>query len=228
MAMSSKETHTFEGYEFYDQPTDMLQREINMAGVLGIVAREARHDQLTGMLSKPAWKYELQERLGESDEPVGVILMDMDAFKEVNDTLGHGRGDSLIEQFGVHMRKHFRRQGDMLTHEKFILNERHEDDQAEVALGRMGGDEFGIFFDLKGNNKRVSSPEESMQVTMGYTRSIIDEFVAEQPEEIRALGFHVSIGNAMREEGEQIDAVQLLERADAAMYEEKRGRKLAS
>jgi len=212
--MSSPEQKTS-----HEPPQPIFNVVNHLTYLFAEASKRARIDQLTGTLNKDAWKYELQERLETSDGPVGVILMDMDGFKSVNDTLGHGRGDSLLEQFGNHMRKHFRRSGDSLTHEKFIQNDKEEGD-----LGRMGGDEFGLLFDPSGNHQRASTPQESMDQTLRYTRSVIDEFVATQPKEIQALGFNVSIGAAIREKGEVIDASELLERADIAMYADKSSR----
>jgi diguanylate cyclase (GGDEF)-like protein len=87
---------------------------------------QARHDALTGLPNR----VRLQERLDEEisagrDAPraLSLVTTDLDRFKEVNDTLGHGQGDRLLEAVGRRM-------------------------AAEVGdaamLGRLQGDEFGI------------------------------------------------------------------------------------
>lgn len=188
------------------------------------VAEAARHDQLTGMLTKEAWKAEIQDRL-ESDAPFAVIFMDMDAFKKVNDTYHHERGDSILEQFGRHMRKHFRRAGDSLAHEKLFQGQDGSTDNA--SMGRYGGDEFGIVVDLSGGEHRSDDPEENLANSMEHLRSVIDSFVAAQPEEIRALGFDMSVGYAVRGTGENVSVSQIVQRADAAMYTDKQARQAA-
>ncbi len=55
--------------------------------------------------------------------PIALLLMDLDRFKEVNDTLGHERGDNLLYQVGIRLR-----------------NALFEND----VVARLGGDEFGI------------------------------------------------------------------------------------
>ena len=84
----------------------------------------AFHDALTGL---PNWTL-LYERIqlavagSERDEkPVAIILLDLDHFKEVNDTLGHAMGDQLLQQLAPRIKQCVR----------------------EVdTLARLGGDEF--------------------------------------------------------------------------------------
>jgi diguanylate cyclase len=191
------------------------------AALASQIAYAARHDQLTGMLTKDAWKHEIKERL-QIDQPFGVIFMDMDAFKKVNDTFGHERGDSILEQFGTHMRKNFQRSSDVLAHEQLFKGE-----EATPTMGRYGGDEFGLIVDLTGNNNRSSDPLESMDKTIEHLQLVLDDFVKGQPADIQALGFDVSIGSAIRSSGEEATAGELVERADKAMYEAKRIRAAA-
>jgi diguanylate cyclase (GGDEF)-like protein len=85
----------------------------------------ALHDTLTGLPNR-AW---FLQRLNEAIEEAGndgsllaVILMDLDRFKEVNDTLGHHNGDELLKEMGSRLRG--------------LL----DDD----AVARLGGDEFAV------------------------------------------------------------------------------------
>ncbi len=58
----------------------------------------SRHDCLTGLLNRSA----LQEAMEEhGDSPTPVILIDIDHFKQINDSYGHGQGDSVIAAVGV-------------------------------------------------------------------------------------------------------------------------------
>lgn len=84
------------------------------------------HDALTGL---PNWVL-LRDRLsqglaaaGRSDAEVALLLIDLDRFKEINDSLGHSYGDKLLMQVGPRLRSVLR---DMDT------------------VGRLGGDEFAV------------------------------------------------------------------------------------
>lgn len=82
------------------------------------LAHEAYHDPLTGLPNRRR----LQQRLASlHDTPVAVLFVDLDAFKPVNDSLGHAAGDDLLRQVGDRLTTCLR-QGDVLA--------------------RVGGDEF--------------------------------------------------------------------------------------
>lgn len=61
----------------------------------------AYHDFLTGLPNRRYFKEELNKRLMESEQKsikhVAVLFMDIDRFKDINDTLGHSKGDQLIQ-----------------------------------------------------------------------------------------------------------------------------------
>ena len=83
---------------------------------------EALTDGLTGLHNRRALDGALH-RLGQSDTEYAVLQMDLDCFKAVNDTLGHGVGDAVLKRVAGIMRTHTR-----------------QDD----VLVRLGGDEFVI------------------------------------------------------------------------------------
>ncbi len=200
---------------------------IAMAGVIKQIAHVARHDQLTGLLNKEAFRYEIEEHL-QKDHAFGVIFMDMDAFKKVNDTLGHEEGDALLERFGEQLSGRFRREGDTLAHEKLI--ERPGDSKPE-GVGRYGGDEFAIIIDLETDttsdrrSQDYQDHQETMDKDVAYIREVLDEFVAEQPAEVQACGFDIAVGYAIREPGDPVSASDILRAADAAMYRNKEAHK---
>jgi diguanylate cyclase (GGDEF)-like protein len=80
------------------------------------------HDHLTGLPNRLHFQQRLEKRLLATGSAT-VLLMDLDRFKEVNDTLGHDVGDQLIEQVGQRLRR--------LEHE-------------ETFVARLGGDEFAV------------------------------------------------------------------------------------
>ena len=82
----------------------------------------ARHDALTGLANRTAFHDELNETL--EDRGAGcVLLIDLDRFKDVNDTLGHRYGDMLLEQVAA----------------RFSAAA-----GAEAKIARLGGDEFAV------------------------------------------------------------------------------------
>lgn len=197
---------------------------VRMAGFIGRLADYARHDQLTGLLNKDAFKYEVGERV-EQDKAFGVIFMDMDAFKKVNDRLGHEEGEELLGRFGEHLRSRLHRQGDTVTHEKLIDR---PDGKSDENIGRYGGDEFGVVVDLDiggTDDRRSQDYHEAMEKSMEYVREILGEFVAEQPTKVRACGFDVAAGYAVREPGDPTSVSDILRTADAAMYQDKEAHK---
>jgi diguanylate cyclase (GGDEF)-like protein len=93
----------------------------------------ALHDSLTGLPNRNLF----HDRIGQavlacerSGGPVAVLLMDLDRFKEVNDTLGHHSGDVLLTELGSRIR-------DVL--------------RASDTVARLGGDEFGVLLPDQSN-----------------------------------------------------------------------------
>lgn len=86
----------------------------------------ATHDQLTGLANRREIENRLKENLEQSDRydfPVSLIMMDLDHFKEINDTHGHSAGDEVLRTTGE------------------IL---HEETRDTDLAGRYGGEEFAI------------------------------------------------------------------------------------
>ena len=86
----------------------------------------ARHDGLTGVLNRAGFVDELALRLGRRLQKQTVLLIDLDRFKSVNDTLGHDAGDDLVRKICAAM--------------SAIV-------PAGDILARLGGDEFGIIIE---------------------------------------------------------------------------------
>ncbi len=86
---------------------------------------QALHDELTGLPNRKLLIVSTEEALAEvrQDERVGLFLIDLDRFKEVNDTMGHPVGDRLLQMVG-HRLTHSVRPGDVVA--------------------RLGGDEFAV------------------------------------------------------------------------------------
>jgi diguanylate cyclase (GGDEF)-like protein len=92
---------------------------------------EATHDTLTGLPNRAFFGDRLSEALAracrEDGARAAVALLDLDRFKEVNDTLGHQQGDRLLEQVGARLSGTLRKSD---------------------TIARVGGDEFGFVLPL--------------------------------------------------------------------------------
>jgi diguanylate cyclase (GGDEF)-like protein len=88
---------------------------------------QATHDSLTGLPNRSFLQKRLEQeaqKAHESNIPAALLLLDLDRFKEVNDTLGHTVGDMLLQKIGQRLKSHLRRSTDLIA--------------------RLGGDEFAI------------------------------------------------------------------------------------
>ncbi|SFG45551.1 bifunctional diguanylate cyclase/phosphodiesterase [Oribacterium sp. WCC10] len=96
-----------------------INREKNEQAILQF---KIEHDALTGVLNRTAYdKY--TEILKNTDMAIAYILLDVDRFKQINDTYGHGMGDLVLKWLASYLRKEFRLSDHII---------------------RMGGDEFCI------------------------------------------------------------------------------------
>ena len=92
--------------------------------------RQAITDHLTGLPNRRALYVQADARMAEAGcRPQALLLLDLDRFKEVNDSLGHQAGDQLLIQVGARLGEHLR-PGDLLV--------------------RLGGDEFAVLLDDAG------------------------------------------------------------------------------
>ncbi len=90
---------------------------------LDIAKHASRHDHLTGSLNRSGFVEELNMRLTRNRQMQNVLMIDLDRFKAVNDTLGHAAGDELVRKISTGMAA--------------VL-------PSGAILARLGGDEFGI------------------------------------------------------------------------------------
>jgi diguanylate cyclase (GGDEF)-like protein len=89
-------------------------------------ARLARFDSLTGLSNRHRMAYQIEATLTAfkaARRNCAVMMIDLDRFKHVNDTLGHGAGDELLKQVAARLERAIDR---------------------ECEIGRLGGDEFQI------------------------------------------------------------------------------------
>ncbi len=92
------------------------------------LTHQAFHDPLTGLANRALFANRVQHVLTRRDrrEPLGVLFMDLDDFKTVNDSLGHAAGDQLLAEVAGRLRNSVR---------------------PEDTVARLGGDEFAILLE---------------------------------------------------------------------------------
>lgn len=112
----------------------------------------AQYDHLTGLVNRSLFRDRLVQAMARSkrlQQPIGLMLLDLDRFKAVNDTFGHDMGDELLK----------------------AVSERLKTCVREVdTVARMGGDEFTII--LEG----VSSEQNILVVAKRIVESIATPF----------------------------------------------------
>jgi diguanylate cyclase (GGDEF)-like protein/PAS domain S-box-containing protein len=108
---------------------------------------DARHDSLTGLLNRGAFSEELERhgaRAARQGTVVGMLFVDLDGFKEVNDRFGHDTGDRVLVQTAERLRSALRR---------------------DEALARLGGDEFAVLLHpIDGVHAAVDVAERILEV----------------------------------------------------------------
>ena len=130
--------------------TDVVEanQQLTAAGdVLREQATELRRlattDPLTGCLNRRALFEMAQELTPNSSQPVGLIVADLDHFKEVNDTHGHDGGDAVLTQFVTLVRTTIR---------------------PTDMIARLGGEEFAIFLPGAGQEQTLRVAQRICQV----------------------------------------------------------------
>ncbi len=93
------------------------------------LVRQAYHDSLTGLANRSLFRDRLEQALARSARAgatIAVLILDLDGFKQVNDTLGHDAGDQLL---------------------RIVAERLNETVRASDTVARFGGDEFAVLLD---------------------------------------------------------------------------------
>ena len=152
----------------------------------------ALHDALTGLGNRRLMMEQLS-RVVQAHGHNALAMIDLDYFKEVNDTMGHPQGDVLLQQVAQRLRRVTR---------------------PRDTLVRLGGDEFCIVFDDLG-----ATPEQATAGAADLGERIRDALA--QPYQLgqHIITVTPSIGITMLHPGTDTD--ELIQRADQALYKAK-------
>ena len=159
----------------------------------------AYHDTLTGLPNRAMFEDHLNlavARARRHDRSVAVLFLDLDGFKDVNDSMGHAAGDELL----------------CVVSERLRVETRDTD-----LVARLGGDEFLVLLaDLP--DDRGSSAQGVVQAVASRVENAVGQPIALRG---RMVVTTISVGSSVFPY-EARDVESLMSRADAAMYEHKR------
>jgi diguanylate cyclase (GGDEF)-like protein len=161
-------------------------------------AHQATHDALTDLPNRAETYRQVEaalQRTRRSDKTVGLLFLDLDRFKAVNDTYGHHAGDQVLETVA----------------QRLVALVRAGD-----SVGRLGGDEFVIVTETV--RRREDLRDLAKRVTTAVNKPILLKGATEN---LAQVG--VSIGIAMDFDG-FISAAQFVMNADTALYRAKTSR----
>ncbi|MCL4313019.1 MAG: PAS domain S-box protein [Actinobacteria bacterium] len=158
---------------------------------------QALHDSLTGLANRALLMDRLAQAIasrGRNPRPLAVLFLDLDRFKFVNDTLGHGAGDELLIEVSTRLRNGVR---------------------AGDTVARFGGDEFVILLDDSADH--MQSPTDAMVVAERISSILAVPLRAGG----RNVQTGASIGVRYVQAGEWVSTSSLLREADVALYQAK-------
>jgi diguanylate cyclase (GGDEF)-like protein/PAS domain S-box-containing protein len=154
----------------------------------------ADHDPLTGLVNRRRFGVKLAHQLaarGNAGADGAVVLIDLDGFKEINDTLGHEAGDRLLVSVAATLR---------------------DSSRAQDTVARLGGDEFALLINGAG-------PSEAKRIGQRMVRRVHERARTGHAEHTRRAT--ASVGIVAYSAHTELTADALLNDADLAMYEAK-------
>ena len=121
---------------------------------MGEIAYKAYHDDLTGLPNRTHFNDRAATAVARANAEgtrLAVLLIDLDRFKDVNDTLGHDSGDRLLEALAADLPAHMR---------------------AGDTVARLGGDEFGILAVEISDTSAVLALAQRVRETLATPRAV--------------------------------------------------------
>jgi len=176
-------------FELLDEIDHEFQQQIH---------RLIGHDELTGLLTSKSFFTELRReaaRAEEEGQPFCVLMMDLDHFKQVNDSYGHMVGSRTLQDVGVIIKASLR--------------------SGDVAA-RFGGEEFAAFLLDADYAQALVAAERVRRAVEAHQFSA----ATSTSEEVQSFHITISIGISSFPDDAK-DAIQLVEMADSALYRAK-------
>lgn len=197
--------------DFLAKPVDPSELALRLRNTLAAKAYQDRllyYDGLTGLPNRRLFTRRLNDalvRAKHDSKACAVLHIDLDRFKQINDTLGQNFGDTLLKAVSTRL-------VDCVRHSDLVG--RAGDEQDESELSRFGGDEFTLFI------PNVDRLENATLVARRILKSMADPFRVNA----RELFITASIGIAVcPTDGDSVDTL-LKHAAVAVSHAKERGR----
>ncbi len=165
----------------------------------------AYFDDLTELPNRHFFQENLQQMIGLAQRKklkLGVLFLDLDGFKRINDTLGHHLGDLVLQATSERLRKSIRVSDAVMQ---------AAGSQDSISLARLGGDEFTALLSLIERNEDAAIVAERIRINLAQPMTFGEH----------ELATTTSIGIAIYPDDGKT-AEDLLKNADLAMYYAKR------
>ncbi|MEO8798849.1 MAG: EAL domain-containing protein, partial [Polyangiaceae bacterium] len=164
------------------------------------LVHDASHDPLTGLPNRALFVDQLRRavarRRRHPEYEFAVLFIDLDRFKIVNDSLGHGAGDALLIAVGARISKALRG-SDLIS-------------RSSDTLARLGGDEFTVFLD------DIGDARDAVRVAERILDSVLRPFLVSGQEAYIGASIGIAVSGP-----QERDADDFLRDADLAMYRAK-------
>ena len=151
LIFSRAQTYNDDDYRFVFMVQDINDRSMEMMSTLQRYEEKAIKDPLTGVLNHGEIETQLNNALARrqnNGDPVSVMMLDLDKFKEVNDNYGHAVGDTTLKHFA-----------------KIMLDFSAEE---KALAGRWGGEEFVIICRDKNGDAAYEMAERLREKVAAY------------------------------------------------------------
>lgn len=156
----------------------------------------AQTDSLTGLANRAKFNAALEQELRSAQRnhlPLSLLLLDIDHFKQLNDSQGHATGDAVLRLLSRVLRGRARRPRDVIA--------------------RLGGDEFAVLLP-ETSSQAAATIATTIHVDLANLAAR-GERAAEAPPFTASIGIHTTMP------GDELSGGELFERADAALYQAK-------
>jgi predicted signal transduction protein with EAL and GGDEF domain len=166
------------------------------------IAHQATHDALTGLANRLLFRDRLELALARAKRHgsyAALLFLDLDRFKDVNDTLGHGAGDQLLRSVSDRLQSALRTTDSLA---RFGDN--------EFTLARFGGDEFVVLCE------DLASEDDAVRIAERVQRALLNPFVLAREDVVVTASVGIALAS-----GADRDPEGLLRDADIAMYRAK-------
>jgi len=140
----------------------LSSRSINHLDSLAVKERHrATHDVLTELANRALFQDRLDYSLlvcQRNNDSLAVLMMDLDRFKEINDSLGHSYGDYILQEVALRLRKVFKREADLVARfggDEFVVLLHDTTEEAAISMCRAAAEAIDQPFHIEGHNLNV-------------------------------------------------------------------------